>query len=283
MKRYIVIIAALFLSLFFCGCESGEKGAETRDAGDADFLIVTMDGGIEEETAKMVGAELESMGYSWDMETKMPRSAPEKVKGAVFVGVDCAEWDVPSVRCDFKMNVEAENTLSPCLSSGKIARAATLLLPDAEHFTVFFGEKGASDVQDACDFFDLCGIDYRARALESGEFAECLAEAQSSGSDAVILPSAKLSGSGIEIFGGDCPVLAVGEGETVKGAVATFCIDTEILARDTAKSMVSLINGEEPTLDTCGYYILCISRTLAEKYGADVTAVSEDFRVVVVD
>lgn len=283
MKRYIIAFVAVLFSFFLWGCEEDGKAAEKRETEMADFLIATIDGGIEEQTAKMIGAELENMGYSWILETEMPKTAPKDIKGAIFVGVDGAEWDVPTVTCSLKMNTATENTLSPCLSSGRIARAATLLLPDAGHFTVFFDEGRGSDVQDACDFFDLCGIDYMARALELGEFAKCLAEVKVSGSDAVILPSAELSGKGIEIYGTDCPVFAVGEGETVKGAVATFCIDTEALARDSAKNMVSLIKGEEPSADVGGYYILCISRTLAEKYGADIPAVSEDFRVVVVD
>ena len=277
MKKYAVILFIL-LSLFLLGCE---KEREVRTVSEpSDFLIVTQDGGIEEQTAKMVGVALEDMGYSYFLKKEMPRALPEGTLGVVFVGADSEATDLPFVRCSFRMNDSAENTLSPSISSGTMARAATLLLPSAQHFTVLSREAGGADVQDACDFFDLCGVDYRARTLEVGEVAAVLSE---SGSDAVLLPSIELSGRGIELFSEGCAVFAVGEGEAVRGALATFCIDTERLARDTATLAVSAITGEESPLHTESYYILCLDRTLCEKYNADVPAVDEDFKVVLVD
>ena len=279
MKEYISIFLAVCLTLFLFGCE--EKDGETERVSEAaDFLIVTMEGGIEEQTAKMVGANLEAMGYSWKQENQMPKTIPEKTEGVVFVGVDSEEADVPLVRCSFQMNDSGENTVAPSLSSGSMARAATLLLPKAQHFTVLFGDAGAADVQDACDFFDLCGVDYRAEALESGGLYAAL---EKSVSDVILLPSRELSGRGIELFSEGCAIFAVGEGEAVRGAIATFSIDTEKLARDTAILAVSQATGEKAILHSESYYILCLDRTLCEKYNADITAVSEDFRVVIVD
>ncbi len=285
MKRYISFLVAVLLSLFLLGCENEEKAPQKERSKKADFLIVTLEGGIEAQTAKMVAAHLESMGYSSVLETGIPKKLPEGLKGAAFVGVDSGELsDVTSVGCDFDMKSRGdEDMLSPYLSSGSMARAATLLLPEAEHFTVFSGEQGAADVQDACDVFDLCGVDYRAETLEMGEFTRLVSVSEKWGSDALLLPSAELSGRGVELFGGDCAVFAVGEGEPVKGALASFCIDTENLARDTARLLVSRATGEEALLHRESYYILCLDRALCEKYGADITAVSEDFRVIVVD
>ncbi len=286
MKRYTVFLIALALILFLWGCKGeGEKVIRERERSSYDFLIMTLSGGIEEQTARMVGAELEDMGYTWALKTKKPEYIPKEIKGAVFVGIESMDiGDFPSVRCTFDMNARGdENTLSPCLSSGEMARAATLLLADAQHFTVFSAEKGATDVQDACDVFDLCGVDYRAETLEEGEFAQCFSISEKWGSDALLLPSAELSGRGVELFGAECAVFAVGEGEPVRGALASFCIDTEKLARDTARLLVSRVTGEEVLMHTESYYILCLDRALCEKYSADITAASEDFKVVLVD
>ena len=210
----------------------------------------------------------------------MPKSLPEGTRGVVFAGVESEEAEVPWVRYSFRMNDSGENTLAPSISSGTMARAATLLLPKAQHFTVLSREAGGADVQAACDFFDLCGVDYRARTVEVGEVAAVLSE---SGSDAVLLPSTELSGRGIELFSEKSAVFAVGEGEAVRGALATFCIDTERLARDTATLAASMVEGEKSPLHTESYYIMCLNRTLCEKYNADVPAVDEDFKVVLVD
>lgn len=279
MKKYLSFFLAVLLLLSLAGCD-GETVSKKRKAEAEDFLIVTVEGGIEEQTAKMVGEHLESMGYSWALDKKMPKDLPKKVLGVVFVGFESCEADVPYVRCSFGMNDSGENTLSPSLSSGTMARAATLLLPSAQHFTVLSRETGGADVQDACDYLDLCGVDYRAETLGEGALAEIM---KRSASDAVLLPSAELSGRGVELFFEGCAAFAVGEGEAVRGALATFCIDTESLARDTAILAISQVTGEEIAIRTESYYILCLDRALCEKYSADVPAVSEDFKVVLVD
>lgn len=279
MKKYILFFLAALISLFLLGCEK-EKAEDGPKAVSAEFLIVTAEGGIEEQTAKMVGAHLEEKGYSYALTTETPHSLPEGTECAVFVGVESEGEDLPSVRCSFKMNDSGKNTLAPALSSGTMARAATLLLPSAQHFTVLSHEAGGADVQAACDHFDLCGVDYRAEALESGDLATAL---ENSVSDALLLPSFEVSGRGVELFFEGCAAFAVGEGEAVRGALATFCIDTESLARDTAHLAISQVTGEEVAIRTESYYILCLDRALCEKYSADVPAVSEDFKVVLVD
>ena len=288
MKKYGALFIAAMLVFFLLGCD-GEK--TVREVGKEkktesfDFLIVTQEGGIEEQTAKMVAEELENMGYTSKLTTRTDKKDEKEVKCVIFVGVDKAtNTEVPSARCSFEINGETdESTLSPCISSGTMARAATLLLPKAKHFTVFFEEEGGRDVQEACDVFDLCGVDYRAERVEMGEFSQCFSMPAKWGSDAVLLPSSRLSGEGVEIYAQDCAVFAVGEGETVRGALATFCIDTESLATDTARLAISKLTKKDPSLRSENYYILCLNRTLCERYEADVTAVSEDFSVIMVD
>ena len=279
MKKYLSFFLAVLLLLSLAGCER-EKVSKKRKAEAEDFLIVTVEGGIEEQTAKMVGANLEEGGYSYALTKETPKILPEGTKCAIYVGVESERATVASVRCSFKTNDSGENTLSPSLSSGTMARAATLLLPSAQHFTVLSREAGGADVQDACDYLDLCGVDYRAETLGEGALAEIM---KRSASDAVLLPSAELSGRGVELFFEGCAAFAVGEGEAVRGALATFCIDTESLARDTALLAISQVTGEEVAIRTESYYILCLDRALCEKYSADVPAVSEDFKVVLVD
>lgn len=283
MKKYGVLFIAAMLFLFLVGCDGEREGQSPQEKRElSDFLIVTQSGGIEEGTAKMIKSELENEGYTSDLTTKTEKKDIKRAKFVIFVGVESCDTGGPWVCCSFDTEGEAlENTLAPCLSSGAMARAATLLLPDARHFTVLSEKEGGRDVQDACDVFDLCGIDYRAERVESGGLAQCIATVDECGSDAVLIPSRRISS--LAVYSNDCPVFAAGEGEPVRGAFATFCVDTELLARDTARLAISRVTGEDISLRTDSYYILCIDRALCEKYNADIAAASEDFKVLLVD
>ncbi|MBE6588278.1 MAG: hypothetical protein E7647_07695 [Ruminococcaceae bacterium] len=287
MKKHILIVmAALLCTWLFCGCEEKELTGKNEQGSKEQYLIVTPFGGIEEDTAKLISLCLEEKGYASVIEhVDAVPSERDGVIGVIAVGCEARVAEgVPYVRASFDMGEEPkENVIAPCLTSGNVARAALLLLPEASRFFVFSSEPGAADVQAACDVLDASGVDYTVETIGSGTLEEAVRKAEEKGSDALILPSDRLCGGGFEITGDSFPVFAVGEGEPVQGALASFCIDAQRMARDTSDIAVALLEGRETELRAESYYVLCISKCLAEKFTPDIEAVKEDFHVVIVE
>jgi len=155
MKKHILIVmAALLCTWLFCGCEEKELTGKNEQGSKEQYLIVTPFGGIEEDTAKLISLCLEEKGYASVIEhVDAVPSERDGVIGVIAVGCEARVAEgVPYVRASFDMGEEPkENVIAPCLTSGNVARAALLLLPEASRFFVFSSEPGAADVQAACD------------------------------------------------------------------------------------------------------------------------------------
>lgn len=285
MKKITALLLAIFI-ICLGGCEEKKTKNINADQNGEYILIVTKKASLSEQTAHYISASLSRLGYSSlikyeEQADKMKRD----ILGVILVGnAEYPKKELPTVRCKTApSNTTEKNTVSPCLSSKSLARAAVLLLPNAGHFTVISEAAGAADVQDACDLLDLCGVDYTVEALDGRAYGDAVISAAEKGCDGLILPSTVPGGLSIELSEYETAVVAVGEGEPVRGALASFCIDTEKLAEASAQLFVSLIEGKEIQPYTESYYKLCISKKLSERFCVDLTAVSEDFNAVVVE
>lgn len=202
--------------------------------------------------------------------------------GVICMGDLDYTGELPCVRCTFSpAENDGEYTVSPFLTSKSLARAAVLLLPDAKRFSVISEAERAADVQDACDFLDMSAVDYTVETLDGRPYGEAVLAAAKKGCDAVILSSKSTGGISIDLSEYETAVIAVGEGEPVRGALGTFCINTEAVSEAAADAIIAVIEGREPEESFESFYSFCISEGLSREFGADISAVCEDFSVVV--
>ncbi|MBQ4066329.1 MAG: hypothetical protein IJD22_01670 [Clostridia bacterium] len=202
------------------------------------------------------------------------------------------EYKVPMVYCIWEdtekaCQLDGAVGVRAVLSSRDLAEASMMLLPRATRFAVMSAEEGAADVQDACDEFDRCGVDYRVEALSYGQpYGDAIISAAKKGYSAVILPYFELSAGGVDMgeSKGDTAIIAVGEGEPVKGALATFCVDAQALSSDTARLFERFLSGDGEARSIEGrYYRLCVSESVKECFDADVEGAGERFSVTVTE
>lgn len=284
---FLCLLFIISLSFLLSGCEEKGKVQKKQEIERTDYLIITKEGGIEEHTAKYAAAELSERGFTWKLLYEGQSFDNISCKGIILSGCDVqTEYDVPLVVMRFDADGHSEgNVISPAVSPDSIARAAVLLFPEAEHYALISSAEGAADVQDACDCLDMCGVNYTVEALDGRAYGDAVFSAAKKGCDVLILPSGDEGGSGIDLAQYGTAVVAVGKGEPVRGAAASFCIDTEKMAKAASELCISLSEGKDLRQKEESYYALCISESALESLPltADMEAVSEDFKVVLVE
>ena len=286
-KIIICFVLFIFLLAGLSSCRDEDEGRMKKSPEKRDFLIITEAGGMEEQTASYIAGILAEMGYTYETVYDGERFDESLFCCAVISGEgDGGGFSVPVVTVGFSP-AEGDDRCSvfPVITPRELARAAVLLFPEAEDYTVISSDDGARDVQDACDLLDVSGVSYTVEALEERPYGNAVLSAAEKGCDVLILPSGDNGGAGIDLSPYGTAVVTVGRGEPVRGAAASFCIDTEAMARAAAELGVSLVEGEEAEVGCESFYSLCISEgTLSElEARADIEAVSEDFKVVLVE
>ncbi len=285
MKIKILSLCIVYLMLvILTSCEDRKSIAFiNREKEETNRVLILADSeGMAGQTAQYIGAFLSEMGYGSEIASK---AKDEGYTAVVCVGDDKEyKGKLPTVRCLLSESRDTgENTVAPFLSSKSLARSAVLLLPDACKFSVISEIEGAADVQDACDFLDLSGIDYTVETLDGRAYGDAVYSAAKKGCDVLLLISGDSGGAGFDLSDYKTAVIAMGEGEPVKGALGSFCIDTEKLAAAAAEMCVSVIEGKDTVPEAKSYYSFCISGEIAERFNVDIEAVSEDFSVVLVE
>lgn len=292
-KTLRLFLSVLLILSQLYGCGGNEESTETDRAADTegakkeDFYIVSDADTLEKQTAEYIAVYLGGMGYTCRVGEY---GEIQKEKGGcrpvIAVGKDSvlsveALSESEKICCVPDLTVAKEGVVSPSLTSGSLVRAAVLLFSGAESFTVLSCEEGAADVQDACDYLDRSGVNYTVCSLEGSVYGDAVLSAVKKGCDVLIVPFGDITPMKNELKKYGTAVVAVGEGEPVGGAVATFCIDTERLSRYTARLAVSRLTGEdEPPLES--FYKICIDTEAAKDFDVDIEALREDFFVTMV-
>ena len=264
-----------------------EKVTTAQRVKKEEFYIAADGGGLERVTAEYISRYLEEMGYASHLGKIGEIDGSEGYSAVIAVGREAMDTasglsGVEKICCVPDSYVEREGTVSPCLSSGSLARAAVLLFSHAESFTVLSQKEGAADVQDACDYLDTCGVSYTVCSLDGAVYGDAVLSAVKQGCDVLIVPFGDISPMKGELKKYGTAVVAVGEGEPVSGAVATFCIDTERLSRYMADLAVSRVTGREEEPCEESFYKVCIDMDGAEEHDVDIEALREDFCVAMV-
>lgn len=295
--QLLCIFAVIMLCVFSsCGKEAAKDEQKSigqrRETGKAVY-VAGGDSGVGRTVSEYVGAYLSEKGY----EVFFEREAGVVFDGVIAVGEDGVlkalenEQEGAFVYCIWeefeKWEALSQNIgIRASVSSKELAKASMALLPEADRFAVMSDTKGALDVQDACDEFDRCGVDYRVEALSFGQpYGDAIINAAKKGYSAVLLPYFELSAGGIDIGESEVEtaIIAVGEGEPVKGALATFCVDAQALAHDTAELFVKVLSGEATDGIDGGYYMLCISESVEKYFETDREGVEMLFPVTVTE
>ncbi|MBQ8915025.1 MAG: hypothetical protein IJ046_02475 [Clostridia bacterium] len=283
------LLAAVMLSVCGCRADAGEDGAREgkQEEEERYFYICVSGGALERQVAEYIEASLRAEGYTAVLGEGAVNDGG--IVALIAVGRDAVTLaresaSVPVVLCDPSGSLWGEDILAPGMSSGGLARAARLLLPAAESFAVITETEGGQDVQDACDHLDLCGVDYTVETLDGRTYGDAVISAAKKGCDVLLLPFGDVyAGGGIDLSGYGTAVISVGEGEPVRGCLATFCVDTEGLARFAAARAVDIAEGRECEEHMKSFYTLCISESLSKRFFVDIEAVREDFSVVLVE
>ena len=285
IKRLLVIILSVVVLLLF-GCRERDvpKAAseEVREIKGTVWIIC--ENSVEAISAtQYISAAFLKNGYESVVREYYDDIPPVKnVDGVVFVG-DCyaTGYDVPTVRCflDNQKDAVGENVICPRLLSGSIARAGVLLLPAARSFCVISDRSGAMDVQDACDVLDMSGVDYRVEVPDRGEVWTVMETSVKDGCDVILIPYVDPVGATLDMSSYGAAVIGIGDSEPVKGALASFCVDTERLCSDAAELCVCIMEEREFEGFGDSYYTLCVSEREAKRLSADIQGVSEDFFV----
>ncbi len=283
-RKKSMSLLALILSLICVFSSCGESPEKKREAkGEAGgFIIVTSFDGVDVSVGKAAALALTEGGYSvklYSLEESEPEKKDlERAEAVLTVGREVTkeylkkELSAPLFYCiaDGGGTVGGDaKGIAPTLSSSALGDAAMILLPDARSFTLLSGSEGGSDVKDCCDLFDMAGADYTVEALEGRIYGEVLLSALESDCDAVILPAgglgSKSSGAAAlpYIPESPVPVIAQGHGAPIKGAFATFCVDSPSLGASLAALALGALYGEEAEYPE-SYFRLCISESRAE-------------------
>ncbi|MBQ4066157.1 MAG: hypothetical protein IJD22_00805 [Clostridia bacterium] len=285
MKRIVALVLAV-LAVLLCGCREKKEERTARELSHR-VQIVTERGGIEEQTAALVGEMLMAKGYEVSICLAGEGDMKKEEKGfcaTVAVGCSVKEAEGAYLECSFDITEKGSETLvAPGLSSGRMARAALLLMPEAESFSIISEKAGGADVQDACDVLDMSGVSYTVETVEGKPYGDAVAKAAEGSCDALILPSEKLWSAAADLSEYETAIIAVGSGEPLRGALASFCIDGEKMAYEVASRVTALVEGEEAEPLRGGCYVLCVNLSIARELGADVEAASEDFSVVITE
>lgn len=289
MKKLSNLLAALILFLIiFTGCTE-DKTAYKNESHEKskDFLILWEGNGLEKQTAYLIETELCRMGYT-AVTKKAKDKAVSNPKCIITVGENAESLskssNIPTISCIPEGGIASRKAdVYPYMGTKDMARAAVLLLPSAEEFALISEENGAADVQDACDYFDMGGIDYTVEITDGRSLGDTVLSATDKGCDAVILPMHALEGLNVEPLSNSCAIIAIGEGEAVRGSLASFCIDVELLSRHTAALAVSKIENKEWIQKSESYYIVCISEKESKNHSIDPEALKENFKVVSVE
>lgn len=304
IKRTLYILRILVASMicflvfcFFCSCDASKGNIDINTAERAEkrksVLILSSDCGVGKTISEYTGAILSERGY----EIYFDRDGKNEFDGVIAVGkegvcevLESGDAD-PLVYCvweDFEKTDELCGAVGirACISSKDLAKVSLALLPNAGRFAVMSDTKGAIDVQDACDEFDRCNVDYRVEALSEGQpYGDAIIGAAKKGYSAVILPYFELSAGGIDIksHSAETAIIAVGEGEPVKGALATFCVDAQALSLDTADLFETILSGVKSEGIEDGYYKVCISESVEKYFETDREEVGNLFPVTVTE
>lgn len=296
-----IFYAAVFCMAVLCvfsSCDgemqdNTEKRTVQRKKTKKTVYVSSGDGGVGKTVSEYIGAELSEMGYEVFFESE----GNSVFDGVVAVGKEGVLEALENQRSDafvYCIWEEFEKTdalsrkvgIRAGVSSKDLAKASMALLPKADRFAVMSDTKGALDVQDACDEFDRCGVDYRVEALSDGQpYGDAIINAAKKGYSAVLLPYFELSAGGIDVGDskGETAIIAVGEGEPIKGALATFCIDAQALSCDTAELFEKVLSGEETDGIDGGYYRLCISESTEDYFETDREGAQKLFPVSVTE
>ncbi len=308
-KRFTYVLRVITLVLFFItaffalsSCEGddiyerGEKAKTESEEVYPSVLIASGDCGVGKTVSEYIEAYLSNRGINVYRERESI-SLEGDLDGVIAVGKEGVlqvlekEYDGPLVYCiweDFKKASELEGAVGirAGLSSKDLAATSMALLPKAYRFAIMSIEEGALDVQDACDEFDKRGVDYTVEALSMGQpYGDAIISAANKGYSAMILPYFELCAGGIdrESHSDETAIIAVGEGEPVKGALGTFCVDAQLLSMDTAKLFEKLLSGDGAESIEGGYYNLCISESVEKYFETDREGAGEFFPVIITE
>ena len=292
-----------FLMIFaFSSCNKGESDLREREmtedttsAEKSSVLILGNDFGIDKALSEYIEASLLEEG----IEVYREGDVSEKGEVDLVLGVGregvlaCLEIEVesPVVYCtwegSFPDTGEYETAgIKAHLSSRDIILTSLSLLPSAESIAIISSEEGASKVQDGCDALDVMGFDYTVEALSAGQpYGDAAITAAKKGYSIVILPCFDLSAGGIDLGEEkkDTAVISVGEGEPVKGALATFCLDVQRLSMDAAKICRDILQTGEAESIEGGYYKICISESISAYFEVDTEAALDYFPLVITE
>lgn len=277
-KTIFVTLLAFIAVISVCSCEAQEKESEKKIETDR-FIILHSEMPQDRQIASSVASALINDGRSVTLkeEISAEENEFEKFKAVITVGRSETQafleksTDVQHIYCITDGGVAPDTDkkgIAPTVESSGLADAAMILIPDAEDFSIVSGVEGASDVQDACDLLDRTGMGYTVESLEGRIYSEVLLSCLESDTDALLLPSGALGHKSSSAYTlpyipeSYVPVIAVGIGEPLRGALATFCIDSEIMS----EALYSLINSEvygNEAVYPDNYYVLCINKERA--------------------
>ncbi|MBR6676293.1 MAG: hypothetical protein IKL24_03070 [Clostridia bacterium] len=202
----------------------------------------------------------------------------------VFIGCEIPKSiDIPFVYCSATLTdpdtAADKGEVVPYLSSGRMARAAMLLLPDATHFFILSRADGAVDVQSACDIFDASGVDYTVEVLGERTVRDAVISFSKKGADGIIVPFCSPDLDGISLAESGTGLITVGENSIVNGSLATFCPDTEALSYLAASKVLDTVYERADELKLPDTVKLLIDPSVADALSADIFAVKEDYEV----
>lgn len=277
IKAVLPLLVAIAVLCALCSCNTDKEKKEKVKSPKDSFIIIHSSEPIDVQIAHTVASMLNGSGRSArTFESQLPKGEDEKApKAIITVGrsvMSDASPDngIPHIYCltDGGGEIDSKKGISPTLDSAALADCAMVLLPEAENFSVISSKEGGSDVQSACDLLDRTGKNYTVESLDGRIYGEVLLSCLESDTDALILPAGAAGNKNASaaalpyIPESDVPVIAVGTGEPIKGALATFCIDSSAMSEALYSLVISEVYGTDATLPD-SYYVLCINKERA--------------------
>lgn len=284
-KRAFLAFLLMGALILTWGCGEERDSAEEPTAGEASrprVAIVLQEGEAFSSLADRIAYHLEKKGL--DAFTYFgEEDIGDEADAVIFVDEKYRENDSSAgIFCYSRVTdpraAEMEGAVCPYLSSGSIARAAMLLLPNAQHFFIISRAEGAADVQAACDIFDAAGVDYTVELLGDRSAGEAVLSSAKRGADAVILPFFAPDAGAMSPSELGTGLITVGLDGAVEGALATFCPDIEAIAKRAADEAALAVNGEGAVKRNESLVCIRIDPRIAEALSADVTAAEEDYK-----
>ncbi|MBE6714795.1 MAG: hypothetical protein E7575_05875 [Ruminococcaceae bacterium] len=309
VKRTAITITALafILLLVFSSCNGEEKGgAMAEDANSTDikdFYIAAANSPVESQCAALMGDELLSMGYSWDMgivdpmdEEAFSCALSGGYRAVICVGRDVLEsyiflkTSLPCLYCIVDNSpYRPERELSgicPVISVTDMVKASVTLFGSDKCFSIISFERGAVDVQDACDYLDEAAVDYTVEALGDRGVESGIASAKEKGCDVIIISDGDSIREPISADTGLKTVIR-GRGSGALGASLAFSLDTAKIARTMASLCDEMMRGTDSSAsreDDGGYYILFINRAVRETLSDSAVGItSESYDIVITE